>query len=75
MLTPTPSPPALALVTHGQQGRQTDSGVLPKSQNITYYKFRLLMLLIRAILDKSDSLSVKHSVFLLTEVETDATRF
>lgn len=31
------------------------------------------MLLIRAILDKSDSLSVKYSVFLLTEVETDAT--
>lgn len=73
MLTPTPSPPALALVTHGQRGRQTDCRVLPKSQNITYYKFRLLMFLIRAIPDKSDSLSVKHNVFLLTEVGTDAT--
>lgn len=73
MLTPTPSPPALALVTRGQQGRLADCGALPKSQNITYYKFRLLVLLIRAILDKSDSLSAKHPVFLLTEVGTDAT--
>lgn len=62
MHTPTPSPPALALVTQGQWGRQTDCGVLPKSQNITHYKFRLLVPLIKAILDKSDSPPVKHCV-------------